>query len=79
MSAGICTRCCQVGLIRLRGDLAFGVPYALCTNCHGVLQGLDDAEHAAFAADLWRRAVVAQLEPYGMDDTNIYFNWRLNT
>jgi len=65
MSAGTCTRCGQVGLIRLRGTLAWDVPYALCANCFGVYRDLDAAAAARFAVDLWQRSAVIHLEPCG--------------
>jgi hypothetical protein len=65
MSTGCCTRCSQVGLIRLRGILDWDVPYALCATCFGVYRGLDDAAAARFAVDLWQRGAVAALESEG--------------
>jgi hypothetical protein len=64
MSA-ICTRCGHEGLIRLRGTLDWGVAYQLCATCHGVLCGLNAAEHERFAIDLWQRAAVRSLAPVG--------------
>lgn len=65
VSAGTCTRCGQVGLIRLSGTLDWDVPYQLCANCYGVGRDLDDDAHKRFAIDLWQRAAVQHLEPCG--------------
>jgi hypothetical protein len=65
VSAAICTRCGQAGLIRLSGTLDWDVPYQLCANCYGVYRGLDGAAAERFAADLWQRGAVAHLEPEG--------------
>ena len=61
----ICTRCGHEGLIRLRGVLDLGVPYALCANCHGVYQSLTPAGASAFAIDLWQKGAVRSLAPVG--------------
>ena len=65
MSAGTCTRCGHEGWIRLRGTLAWDVPYALCATCLGVYRGLDDNAAARFAVDLWQRSAVLSLPPCG--------------
>jgi hypothetical protein len=65
MTAATCTRCCQVGLIRLRGTLDWDVPYQLCANCFGVYRGCDAVAAERFAADLWQRGAVLSLEPEG--------------
>ena len=43
---GICTRCTQVGEIRLSGTLDWDVPYALCANTgHSPFRSLPLASH----------------------------------
>jgi hypothetical protein len=59
---GTCTRCGHISMIRASGTLDWGVPYALCVNCHGVFRGLVGAAAAAFTVDLWQRGAVRSLE-----------------